>query len=192
MRIETPQPACNSGSPFAFNNPYAAEQDTSTAPVMPPAKPGGKLDDKTFSEAVAAVPLIAIDLIVEDSQGNTLLGMRSNPPAKDYWFVPGGRIRKNESLCAAFERLTVAELGRQFHISGGRLLGVFEHFYDTDFTGRAGVSTHYVVLAYQLRLDEDLSKLPGEQHTEYRWFASDEALHRPDVHRNTQIYFLNR
>lgn len=57
-----------------------------------------------------STPLISIDLIVENERGEFLLGKRTNRPAQGFWFVPGERVQKDETLSDAFERLTLAEL----------------------------------------------------------------------------------
>ena len=69
------------------------------------------LSQEDFATVVRATPLISIDLIVENERGEFLLGQRTNRPAQGYWFVPGGRVQKDETLAQAFERLTLAELG---------------------------------------------------------------------------------
>ena len=69
------------------------------------------LDKTQFQQIVAAMPLISIDLIVRNELGQVLLGRRLNRPAQGFWFVPGGRVRKDERLNDAFWRLTEEELG---------------------------------------------------------------------------------
>lgn len=69
------------------------------------------LPDETFKSIIQHTPLISIDLIVRNEQGHVLLGQRVNAPAKGYWFVLGGRVRKNETLDDAFVRLVREELG---------------------------------------------------------------------------------
>ena len=64
-----------------------------------------KLSHDEFAVVVEKAPLVSIDLIIENHRGQILLGMRTNEPAKDYWFVPGGRILKDERIAEAFERL---------------------------------------------------------------------------------------
>jgi colanic acid biosynthesis protein WcaH len=39
------------------------------------------------------------------------MGWRGNDPARGTWFVPGGRIRKNEKIADAFERIIRTETG---------------------------------------------------------------------------------
>ncbi|MEG1251614.1 MAG: NUDIX domain-containing protein, partial [Citrobacter sp.] len=57
-----------------------------------------------FQTIVQNTPLISIDFIVKNERDEVLLGKRVNKPAKGYWFVPGGRIFKNETIFQAFKR----------------------------------------------------------------------------------------
>ena len=147
------------------------------------------LPTELFASVVAHTPLIAIDLIVTDPQGAVLLGLRNNAPAQGFWFVPGGRIRKNESINVAFMRITENELGCAMQIAQSRFIGIFEHFYDVDFSGATGAGTHYVVLAYRLQIEHRLRTLPRQQHSQYIWLQPDQALQQPLVHPYTQAYF---
>jgi len=116
-----------------------------------------------------------------------LIGLRKNKPAQGTWFVPGGVIRKDERIAEAFKRITHAELGTAVPISAGRFLNVFEHFYSDNAFGEPDFGTHYVVLAYSLGLDADIS-LPKEQHSTYRWAVDDEIVADPLVHENAKAY----
>lgn len=111
------------------------------------------LPDETFKSVIQHTPLISIDLIVRNEQGEVLLGKRINAPAKGYWFVLGGRVRKNETLDDAFVRLVKEELGIESGITraDAKFLGVFEHFYD-DCVFDDEVSTHYIVLGYEIKI----------------------------------------
>lgn len=157
--------------------------------ALPGNEKPGRLPTPVFSTVVAHAPLVSIDLIVENDRGEILLGLRKNPPAKGYWFVPGGRIRKSEKLDEAFSRLANEELGMSLERSSQQFLGVYEHFYDTDFSGMPHKTTHYVVLAYRVRIDELPSALPPQQHSDYQWIAEGRIPHLPEVHPNTQAYF---
>ena len=148
-----------------------------------------KLAPELFATVVRYTPLVAIDLVIRNSAGQVLLGERMNRPAKGKWFVPGGRIFKDESMVAAFARLTLEELGWEAALAQAHFLGVFEHFYPDNALDEA-FSTHYVVLAYQLSVNqEDLTHLPLMQHRSYRWFDVDELLSDEQVHVHTQWYF---
>lgn len=145
------------------------------------------LSESTFQTIIGATPLVSIDLIVKNARGEVLLGYRTNRPAQGYWFVPGGRVQKNERLDKAFLRLTEAELGMAIERSEASFMGVFEHLYDDSAFDEA-VSTHYVVLGYELELDISLDALPKEQHNQYGWMKPEELLSRDDVHVHTKWY----
>jgi len=140
-------------------------------------------------DVIRHAPLVSIDLIVQDPEGRILLGLRNNEPAKGSWFVPGGAIRKGETLDHAFARLTRQELGREYRRDQARWLGLYEHFYDTNFSGAPGVATHYVVLAHYLRVDQLPEHAGDDQHQGFRAARVSELLADPDVHANTRAYF---
>lgn len=148
------------------------------------------IDKETFLKIVDSTPLVSIDLILEDQQGRILLGMRNNSPAKNYWFVPGGIIRKNERLSEAFKRVSSVELGFELSISDATLYGVFEHLYEDNFFGAQGINTHYVVLAYKVKAKEYLKIQPDCQHSEMKWWLKGSLLLEPEVHQNTKNYFI--
>ena len=147
------------------------------------------LDKEVFSTVIESTPLVSIDLIVKNSSGQVLLGQRLNRPAKGFWFVPGGRILKDESLADAFRRLTKDELGTEFAIDQAVMQGPYDHFYDDNVFGDK-FSTHYVAIAYVLQLDIGLESLPaGVQHQGYEWFDLDVLEADCAVHGNTKNYF---
>ncbi|MCP3705218.1 GDP-mannose mannosyl hydrolase [Pseudoalteromonas sp.] len=147
------------------------------------------LDNTTFKTVLQHTPLVSIDLLVKNKQGEYLLGMRTNRPAQGYWFVPGGRIFKNERMDDAFLRLTQGELGIQVPRQQATFLGAFEHLYE-DSAMDAAISTHYVVLGYEIALDIELAELPQEQHAQYTWMSESALLASESVHLHTKQYFL--
>lgn len=147
------------------------------------------LRHEDFASVVRFTSLIAIDLIVENTRGEFLLGQRTNRPARGYWFVPGGRVQKDESLEIAFARLTQTELGLRLPLDKGEFYGVWQHFYDDNFSGE-DFSTHYIVLGFRLRVSENDLQLPDVQHDAYRWLAATQILASDRVHNNSRAYFL--
>lgn len=145
------------------------------------------LPEDTFRTVVAATPLISIDLVVTNPRGEILLGRRNNRPAQGCWFVPGGRVLKDESLDEAFARLTGAELGRRVPRAAAHFLSVYEHFYSDSVFG-ATPTTHYVVLAYQWQKELELAQLPDAQHNDYRWWAPADMVASEAVHSNSRAY----
>jgi colanic acid biosynthesis protein WcaH len=147
------------------------------------------LSHDAFLAVVRDTPLVSIDLVVPDAHGRLLMGQRVNEPARGSWFVPGGRILKDEPLDDAFVRLTSIELGVALARADAHLLGVYTHLYETNFAGVPGITTHYVVLAYRVDLSAGLDTLPRVQHSSYRWWARDEAIASGQVHPNNFPYF---
>jgi colanic acid biosynthesis protein WcaH len=152
-------------------------------------KPGEWLKPEDFDNVVRLTPLVAIDLIIRAADGRVLVGRRVNEPARSTFFVPGSRISKNERLAAAFKRICREELGIERDIAEARFVGVYEHLYQTNRSGKPGFGTHYVTLAYELQLDGPLGPLPDDQHGEFAWKTPSEILASPEVHENTQAYF---
>lgn len=147
------------------------------------------LPDETFKSVIQHTPLISIDLIVRNEQGEVLLGKRVNAPAKGYWFVPGGRVRKNETLDDAFVRLVREELGIESGITraDAKFLGVFEHFYD-DCVFNNEISTHYIVLAYELNIRQELMRLKYVQHQDYIYKNTKEITSFEKINHYTKLY----
>jgi len=152
-------------------------------------KSGAWLEPQDFEHVIRFTPLVSIDILVRSKDGHVLLGRRKNEPAMNSFFVPGGRITKNETLESAFKRITAAELGVQMELSKARFVGVYEHIYNENVFGRQGFGTHYVVLAYEVSLAERPASLPTQQHEDYVWKMEREVLDWPDVHEYTKAYF---
>ncbi|MDY7009582.1 MAG: GDP-mannose mannosyl hydrolase [Planctomycetota bacterium] len=148
-----------------------------------------KLDDSKFIQIVDSAPLVSIDLVIRNAEGAILLGKRVNRPAAGYWFVPGGRVRKNELVLSAVRRVAESELGLRLVMEEVRFMGVYEHFYDDNYLGREGVGTHYVVLAYEYLLQDSKPLRKDDQHSELRWWKVNDLLNCSDVHKNTKAYF---
>jgi colanic acid biosynthesis protein WcaH len=147
------------------------------------------LDDDAFAYIVRHAPLVSVDIIIKDPQPHVLVGRRANEPAQGHYFVPGGVIRKNEAIHAAFARILKAETGLQASIDDTRFVGVFEHFYETNRFGDRDYGTHYVVLAYELKLEKRPLVRPDYQHNDIRWISEADIPLTPDVHPNTKAYF---
>lgn len=145
------------------------------------------LERQDFMRLVKNAPLFAIDLVVLNEKDQLLLGKRLNPPAKGDWFVPGGRVFKNEPLAKAFERITAAELGRSFSYNQSIFLGLFEHFYPESVFGDQ-VSTHYINATHLLKLKNEELEPPKDQHQSYRWLTLDEVERDGRVHQYSKVF----
>jgi colanic acid biosynthesis protein WcaH len=158
----------------------------------------GFVSNEEWAACVCKMPLVSIDLIVTNEKGQVLLGMRKNRPAKGMWFVPGGVLRKNETLDEAFSRVVLNELNAEFNtdiadLRRASFSGVYEHHYPDNFSGE-DFGTHYVVMAHRFGLRVLSAReecLPYTQHAGYIWLSPQDILIHPDVHPLTKNYFLS-
>ncbi|MDC3135377.1 NUDIX domain-containing protein, partial [Prochlorococcus sp. AH-716-J09] len=116
-----------------------------------------------------------IDLCIVRNK-KILLGKRRNNPAKDFYFVPGGRIMKGETIDNALTRIIKVETGISISRKENKktnFLGVFEHFYEENFLGNKEFSSQYIVLAYLLDANS-LSTINHDifmhQHSDLIWY----------------------
>jgi len=144
--------------------------------------------DQDLLRILQQTPLVSVDVLLFDPAGRVLLGWRRNRPAQHSWFVPGGRIRRGESLADAFRRICQREVGLALSLADASLHGAYEHMYDDNSLGAEGVGSHYVVVAYAYRLQEPVQVQPDDQHDELRWFTPADLLAHPDVHPYTKRY----
>lgn len=148
-----------------------------------------KLNDQDFHQLIKNAPLISIDFIVKNKENKVLLGLRENRPAKGYWFVPGGRIQKGETIARAFKRIAANELGIELEVARATLLGIYDHMYDDNFYEDGSFGTHYVVIGYKIKAELEPHMLPKIQHRSYRWFSIPEIQSSEQIHANTKAYF---
>lgn len=146
------------------------------------------LDENIFKTIINSTPLISFDLIVSKDD-KYLLGKRKNNPAKDFWFVPGGRIYKGETLIDGFARVTYSELGSTFIYNPSDFMGVYEHFYPNNFFNDE-FPTHYIVLAQKINTYQKHLTFNYEQHDDFLWLTKSEIIQMKNAHANTKAYFL--
>lgn len=148
-----------------------------------------KIDKDSFLKVIEAVPFVSIDLVIRNEHDEVLLGYRRNRPAQNAWFVPGGRIRKNERTQDALQRIARTELG--IDAPKGKLIGVFDHLYEDNFFAEPGIGTHYVVCAYSIAIPSGTQFTSDDQHSELKWWPLDELLQSAEVHANSKLYFID-
>lgn len=149
------------------------------------------LQPDTYVQVVELAPPVSLDMVLPDPDRRILLGYRNNRPAQGTWFVPGGRVGKNETRAEAWLRITHAEIGtRSPGFDRARFLDVYEHLYPDNFAGRPGFGTHYVVLEYKMEVDPDELQLrqSDSQHGGFLWLREAETIVRPDLHPYTKAY----
>lgn len=144
-----------------------------------------------YLHVIKHTQLVSVDLIILDQENNVLLGLRENEPAKNTWFVPGGRIFKNENLKEALERVSQKELGLTLNQDNSKveLFGVYNHTYRNNFDND-DFGTKYIVFAHIIKVNKENIKLEcDEQHSSLRWFTIKDLLEDKQVHQFIKYYF---
>ncbi len=151
-----------------------------------------------FAKVVSCSPLVSIDICILKGR-ELLLGKRINSPAKNFFFVPGGRILKSELINNALRRILKDELGlsiKKNHNNSKQYLGTYEHFYDDNFLDNKEFGTHYIVLAYLLpyeSLETSREEIISQQHSKYIWLDIDKFKDNSlEIHCYTLDYLKNQ
>jgi colanic acid biosynthesis protein WcaH len=64
-----------------------------------------------YKKIIETMPILCVDLIVQNSKGEYLLVKRTNEPLKGQWWVIGGRVPKEETMEQAARRKIKQETG---------------------------------------------------------------------------------
>jgi len=148
-----------------------------------------EISDDQLIGIIKNSPIVTINLIIKNEIGKILLGLRKNEPAKNSWFVPSGRIRKDEDLDHAFKRIIKNELCLDFDRNQARFIGIFEQKFEKNFFQKPNIGTHCIALAYEIRPKNNPEFCYNTQHHEYKWFTKSEAISNNHVHNAVFHYF---
>lgn len=146
------------------------------------------LNHEQLETVVELTPLVSIDLFIVNAANEVLVGYRNNRPAQGYWFVPGGRILKNETFEQAFTRISQSEIGFAMQFANAKPLGAYQHFYPDSRFGEH-LSTHYVALGFLVKLEAEVGfSVSDNQHSDLKWIPLDVLDADESVHEMTKAY----
>ena len=119
-----------------------------------------------YKNIVNQMPIVCIDAIIINQKNQYLLVRRKNEPLKGEYWVPGGRLLKNETLHDAVKRKVQQELNIKSHVI--MPVGVYEDFFDKDpFNTKTGLHTVSIVF---LMIAEGDDIVLDDQSDEWGWF----------------------
>ena len=131
-----------------------------------------------------------MDLIIFSEEKGILMGKRNNYPAKGFYFVPGGRIYKNEERDLGFKRISSSEIGVTLDFTNSQLIDIFEHFYNTSKWPNEEINTHYIVEARLINANSEVVKEitnSDNQHSDFIWI-NDANIQKINVHQYCKPY----
>jgi colanic acid biosynthesis protein WcaH len=123
------------------------------------------IPQKVYKKIIELVPILCVDLIIRNN-GKILLVKRKNKPLIGKYWIPGGRVLKNELLIDAVKRKCKNECG--LICKEAKEIGTYDYIgKDAPFSGiKSGIHTLSVVF--------EIKKFTGEvnidnNHLEYLW-----------------------
>jgi len=124
------------------------------------------IPEEEYKEILKKIPICCVDVIIINAENNFLLAKRTNEPAKGKWWLPGGRILKNETIKHAALRKSYEETGLKCKYV--KRLGVFETIFDK---GPFGSPVHTVNIICLMKTNQK-NVLLDKQNNEYLWCSS--------------------
>jgi len=126
---------------------------------------------QTFPQVAAGA------VVIED--GRVLLVKRKNPPSKDRWAIPGGRVFPGERLDEAVKREIREEAGIEIDV------GEIVHVFDVIERNKQGLlSVHYVIIDFEAK-HRGGELRAGDDALEVRW-VDPEEFDALDVNESTR------
>jgi len=116
------------------------------------------IEEILYNNIIDVLPIVCVDgFIIKD--GKILLLKRNNYPAMNEWWVPGGRVIKNETLVDSIIRKVKDETGL-----------------DVDIISQIGVTETIFERKHTINICFDLSAKSSEvtlnsEHSEFKWFS---------------------
>lgn len=136
----------------------------------------GYIDQELYAKIHEVMPIFCVDLVIERDQKYLVMRRNVEPDKGRYW-LPGGRLRKGESILEAAARLSKAET--QLSIEVVKLLDYTDCQFSADPFGH-GKGTHTVSLVFLCRaVGGELSV--DANHTRAEWWDGLSTYNRPDM-----------
>jgi colanic acid biosynthesis protein WcaH len=124
-----------------------------------------KISKGLYKKFLKNMPIFCVDLII-DRDKKVLLVKRKDEPCKNQWWVPGGRVYKNEKTEDAAIRKARGETGLDVEIV--KRVGFYEPMLkEAQFGIKTG--THNPVVVYHLKSKSDQEVYLDETSSGYRW-----------------------
>jgi len=127
-----------------------------------------------YEKIMENMPVFCVDIIISQDK-KVLLVKRENEPCKDQWWVPGGRLYKNEKTCDAAIRKAKEETNLDVEII--KQVGFYELMLK-EAIPKVKTGTHNPVIVYLLKTKSSQEIHLDEQSSNYKWINKIE----PDMH----------
>jgi colanic acid biosynthesis protein WcaH len=122
------------------------------------------IPNELYYQILESLPIACVDIAIV-AQGAVLLVRRKDPPARNEWWVPGGRVFKGEMMKETAARKAREEVGIDCHV------GPIIHTAETIFPdGPGGIPVHSINSCFFLYpVDPEFYPHLDDHHHDYRW-----------------------
>lgn len=147
------------------------------------------IPQELYNQILTHMPIVCVDVCIIKN-GKVFLAKRNNEPCKGEWYIPGGRVQKNEELIQTAKRKAKDETRLDCIIST-KILNIETALYEI---GINNIPTHNVNICYLAvpMYSEQVVQLNSE-NCKYDWFSkdclNDMELH-PYVYNSIKIALL--
>jgi colanic acid biosynthesis protein WcaH len=126
-----------------------------------------RIPDNIYHKIVRLLPIPCVDLLITNRTDEVLMLKRKNPPAKNQWWFPGGRVFWGELRIDAANRKLKEECGLE--ATEVRMLGTYDLiFEDTPIK----YASHGITTVFHMVVDQSDIHL-DEQSIDYSWKSVD-------------------
>lgn len=122
------------------------------------------IEPRLYRKISSRIPILCVDLIIQDEFGKYLLVRRRNHPLRGHYWVVGGRILLGEKPEEAAYRKGFEETGLE--IVAPRMVGIMSDVFERNRFERC--ECHTVSVVYAACLEHGSIKLDS-QSSDYQW-----------------------
>jgi len=141
------------------------------------------INQELYNQILINMPIICVDGVLLNDEGQILFLKRENEPAKNEWWFPGGRIQKNELLKDAIVRKFKEETDISVEILD--YIGTTETIFDT---GPYGIPVHTVNFTFLLKSENSNVQIDN-LHSDYVWERNFDNLNlNSEIHQLLKSY----
>jgi len=131
-----------------------------------------------YRQILAVMPIVCVDLMVTDVDGKLLLLRRRDEPAKDQWWLPGGRVHLGEARVEAALRKLNEECG----LSPATCVCTELLTADVILPDDQGSLSHGVTTVFRIEMSQAVTKLQLDLHSQTAEWRAPAAWLGEDLH----------
>jgi len=124
------------------------------------------IPSKHYVKIIEVLPILCVDIVVQNTRGEYLLVKRVNQPKGGEWWPVGGRVLKGESLEQAAIRKVKEETSLQ--VNRVQPVGFFESVDDANSFGLP-ISYHAVSIVFTTSVDDQQQIVLDDQSLEWKY-----------------------